>query len=128
MAQMQRDNMFREQMFGETMHINKSLVASLQETNHSTLQAIQMITSMVGPLLESKDRENRKLKRMLSERYGMNGEDDILLGELGARRKRQKIVQPTESDDGSGGEDATENDYVESPSQGKKKASFKPVT
>lgn len=49
-----------------------------------------MITSMVGPLLESKDRENRKLKRMLSDRYGISNDEDILLGELGGggRRKR----------------------------------------
>jgi hypothetical protein len=33
---------------------------------------------MMAPLMEAKERENRKLKRLLSERYGISTEDDIL--------------------------------------------------
>jgi hypothetical protein len=41
-----------------------------------------MISSMVAPLLESKERENRKLKRLLSERYGLTTEEEIMNAEV----------------------------------------------
>jgi len=33
---------------------------------------------MMAPLLEAKERENRKLKRLLSERFGITTEDDMI--------------------------------------------------
>ena len=37
---------------------------------------------MMAPLLDAKERENRKLKRILSERIGIETEDDILQAEI----------------------------------------------
>jgi hypothetical protein len=36
------------------------------------------ITEMMAPLMEAKEMENRKLKRLLSERYVISTEDEIL--------------------------------------------------
>lgn len=58
------------------------MIYTMQEINKSTLQCIQSITSMMGPLLDAKERENRKLKRILSERIGIETEDDILHAEI----------------------------------------------
>lgn len=73
-----------------------------------------MITSMMAPLLEAKERENRKLKRLLSERHGITTEDDLIQSEVigGSMRrgaahfknfpKRQKNVDNSdEEEDGS---------------------------
>jgi hypothetical protein len=43
-----------------------------------------MISGMMAPLLEQKDKENKRLKRLLSQRYGINNDEDITLAELGA--------------------------------------------
>jgi hypothetical protein len=41
-----------------------------------------MIANMVGPVLESRDRDNRRLKRMLADRWGVEGEEDLLLNQI----------------------------------------------
>lgn len=70
-----------------------------------------MMIGMVGPLLETKDRENRRLKRMLSERYAIDGDDQILHAELnlnGSKRvkkidkKHAAMVEHENSDDNEG--------------------------
>ena len=75
---MQRDSQVKDMLFGETFQQNKSMIYTMQEINKSTLQCIQSITSMMAPLLDAKERENRKLKRILSERHGIETEEDIL--------------------------------------------------
>jgi len=34
-----------------------------------------MVAGMIAPLLEARERENRRLKRMLSERWGVEGDE-----------------------------------------------------
>ena len=41
-----------------------------------------MVAGLMAPLLENKERENRKLKRMLSDRYGLDGDDDLINEEI----------------------------------------------
>ena len=73
-----RDNHFREQILTETLFLNRQLISSLQETNKSTLNAIHSLTNIVGPLLEHKDRDNRRLRRLLSQRYGVTTEEELM--------------------------------------------------
>ena len=49
---------------------------------------------MMGPLLKATEKENRKLKRMLSERHGIT-DDNILEAEISAK----KIVRNKEKSD-----------------------------
>ena len=41
-----------------------------------------MVAGLITPLLENKEWENRKLKRLLSERYALDGDDEILNEEI----------------------------------------------
>ena len=51
-----------------------------------------MIANMVGPVIESRDRDNRRLKRLLANRYGVDGEEEILNQELRTNRKKRKVT------------------------------------
>ena len=59
--------MFRDSMFQETLIVNWQLLTSLQETSRGAIQCAQMIAGIIVPMLQVKDKENRRLKRMLKE-------------------------------------------------------------
>jgi hypothetical protein len=47
---------------------------------------------MVGPLLEVKEKENRKLKRLLSERYNIGNDNELLMEEEIRMSHRKQII------------------------------------
>lgn len=85
------------------------LLAKNEQMEQSLISLAQKVADSLGnlsqsfvPLLEAKERENQKLKRMLRERIGLK-DDDILLqeimpsklvrcNELGASYKRPKVL------------------------------------
>lgn len=56
---------------------------------------------MVGPVIESRDRDNRRLKRLLAERWGVEGEEDILLNHVAKKRikTKPKVQEYSEEED-----------------------------
>lgn len=116
---MLREMQFRDQVFAETMMTNKSLVASMQQTNQMTLECIQTITGMMGPLLKATEKENKKLKRMLSERHGIS-DDNILEAEVSVR----KFGKTKEKSDN---EQEEFNEVLSQKSEKKQKKTFKPA-
>lgn len=120
---MMREMQFRDQVFAETMMTNKSLVASMQQTNQMTLECIQTITGMMGPLLRSTEKENKKLKRMLSERHGVN-EDNILDAEISTSTRRFQKQKDKEKSDN---EQEDFNEVLSQKSEKKEKKTFKPA-
>lgn len=55
-----------------------SLESGYKELTQGAIDSIKVLALMIGPLLDTKERENRKLKRLLSERYNINNDNELL--------------------------------------------------
>lgn len=60
------------------MEKNFELVQGYKEITTGAIEGIKTISSVICPLLEYKDKENKRLKRLLRERLNVDP-DEILL-------------------------------------------------
>lgn len=55
------------------------------------IEGMKRMGEIMVPLLELKEKENRKLKRLFSERYNLENDDDMLMEEIKVQSKRPNV-------------------------------------
>lgn len=63
------------------------MAQGFKEISMSMTESLRNFSQSLVPILKAKDSENKKLKRLLSERIAVEGEDDLQPAVIVPRRK-----------------------------------------
>lgn len=55
---------------------------NISDLASSVANSLSNLASSFGPILESKDKENQKLKRLLRQRSNIKSDNDIIMAEI----------------------------------------------
>ena len=69
---------------------------SMQEIATTVAESMKNLTQSFVPILEVKDKENQKLKRLLKERANLTNDDEILMTEFKSSGQTTSFARPNE--------------------------------
>ena len=68
----------------------------MQEIATTVAESMKNLTQSFVPILEVKDKENQKLKRLLKERANLTNDDEILMTEFKSSGQTTSFARPNE--------------------------------
>eukprot|EP00347_Sterkiella_histriomuscorum_P008241 403345842 len=102
--QQQLEKSIQQQMILGMLEKNSELGRNHMELSKGVMECFKLMNTMIGPLIQSKDRENRRLKRYINDRLNIDSDrflinDDVVsknrLQDRGSSNIEEKIREPS---------------------------------